>query len=252
MSNISRRKFITTGLAVAAGASGIGSAAKLAQRHGLIPPDAGGFYGPGETLTYAVQRLLTRHSLAREFSRSQISKDPFANEVSPLGDEFKRLQQAGFADWRVTVDGMVARPASFSLAELRSFPTSTQITMIGCEEGWTYIAEWTGVPLAYVLDRVGALPQARYVVYRSIQPDWWESIDMADALHPQTLLTHRMNGNELPVPFGGPLRLRVPRQLGYKSVKYINRLTLTDNLKRFGKGLGSASPEAGYAWYAGI
>jgi DMSO/TMAO reductase YedYZ molybdopterin-dependent catalytic subunit len=252
MSNISRRKFITTGLAVAAGATGIGAAARLAQRHGLIPPDAGGFYGPGETLTYAAQRLLTRHSLAREFSRGQISKDPFANEVSPLGEEFKRLQAAGFADWRVTVDGMVAQPASFSLAEIRSFPTSTQITMIGCEEGWTYIAEWTGVPLSYVLERVGALPQVRYVVYRSIQPDWWESIDMADALHPQTLLTHRMNGNELPVPFGGPLRLRVPRQLGYKSVKYINRLTLTDNLKPFGKGLGSASPEAGYAWYAGI
>lgn len=252
MSNISRRKFITTGLAVAASATGIGAAARLAQRHGLIPPDAGGFYGPGETLTYAAQRLLNRHSMAREFSRSQISRDPFANEVSPLGEEFKRLQAAGFADWRVTVDGMVARPVSLSLAEIRSFPTSTQITMIGCEEGWTYIAEWTGVPLSYVLDRVGALPQVRYVVYRSIQPDWWESIDMADALHPQTLLAHRMNGNELPVPFGGPLRLRVPRQLGYKSVKYINRLILTDNLKSFGKGLGGANPDGGYAWYAGI
>jgi DMSO/TMAO reductase YedYZ molybdopterin-dependent catalytic subunit len=124
--------------------------------------------------------------------------------------------------------------------------------MIGCEEGWTYIAEWTGVPLSYILARVGALPQVRYVVYRSIQPDWWESIDMADALHPQTLIAHRMNGAELPVPFGGPLRLRVPRQLGYKSVKYITRLTLTDNLKAFGKGTGGANSDAGYAWYAGI
>ena len=210
MSNISRRKFIITGLAVAAGASGIAVAAKVAQHHGLIPPDAGGLYGPGETLTYAAQRLLTRHSMAREFSRTEISKDPFANEVDPLGDEFKRLQAASFVDWRVTVDGMAARPASFSLAELRGFPTSTQITMIGCEEGWTYIAEWTGVPLSYILDRVGALPQVRYVVYRSIQPDWWESIDIADALHPQTLLAHRMNGNELPVPFGGPVRRASP------------------------------------------
>jgi DMSO/TMAO reductase YedYZ molybdopterin-dependent catalytic subunit len=252
MSNIPRRKFIITGLAVAAGASGIAVAAKVAQHHGLIPPDAGGLYGPGETLTYAAQRLLTRHSMAREFSRTEISKDPFANEVDPLSDEFKRLQAASFVDWRVSVDGMAARPASFSLAELRSFPTSTQITMIGCEEGWTYIAEWTGVPLSYILDRVGALPQVRYVVYRSIQPDWWESIDVADALHPQTLLTHRMNGNELPVPFGGPVRLRVPRQLGYKNVKYINRLILTDNLKPFGKGLGGANPDSGYAWYAGI
>jgi DMSO/TMAO reductase YedYZ molybdopterin-dependent catalytic subunit len=252
MNHTSRRKFVTSGLAVAAGASGMVVAAKVAQHYGLIPPDAGGLYGPGEMLTYAAQRLLTRHSMAREFSRSQISKNPFANEVDPLGEEFKRLQAASFVDWRVTVDGMAARPASFSLAEIRSFPCSTQITMIGCEEGWTYIAEWTGVPLSYILDRVGALPQVRYVVYRSIQPDWWESIDMADALHPQTLLAHRMNGNELPVPFGGPLRLRVPRQLGYKNLKYINRLTLTDSVKSFGKGLGGANPDGGYAWYAGI
>jgi DMSO/TMAO reductase YedYZ molybdopterin-dependent catalytic subunit len=252
MNNVSRRKFVTTGLAVAAGASGIAVAAKTAQHHGLIPPDAGVLYGPGETLTYAAQRLLTCHSMAREFPSSQLSTNPFANGVAPLGDEFKRLQALGFVDWRLTVDGMAARPATLSLAEIRTFPTSTHITMIGCEEGWTYIGEWTGVPLSYILERVGALPQARYVVYRSIQPDWWESIDMADGLHPQTLVAHRMNGNELPVPFGGPLRLRVPRQLGYKSVKYINHLTLTDNLKPFGKGRGGASPDAGYAWYAGI
>ncbi|MFZ0733356.1 MAG: molybdopterin-dependent oxidoreductase [Candidatus Sulfotelmatobacter sp.] len=252
MINSSRRKFITTALGVAAGVSGIAVAAKVAQHHGLIPPDAAGLYGPGETLTYAAQRLLTRHSMAREFSRTEISEKPFANEVDPLSDEFKRLQAAGFVDWRVTVDGMAARPASFSVAELKSFPTSTQITMIGCEEGWTYIAEWTGVPLSYLLDRVGALPQVRYIVYRSIQPDWWESIDMADALHPQTLLAHGMNGNELPVAFGGPVRLRVPRQLGYKNVKYINHLILTDNLQPFGKGRGGANADGGYAWYAGI
>jgi DMSO/TMAO reductase YedYZ molybdopterin-dependent catalytic subunit len=252
MSSISRRRLIRTGIAAAAGVSGVAVAAKLARHHGLIPPDSSGIWGPGETLTYAAQRLLTRHSRAREFSRSEISEKPFANEVAPLGDEFNRLQASNFVDWRLTVDGMAARPTTFSMAEIRSFPTSLNITMIGCEEGWTYIAEWTGVPLSHILERVGALPQVRYVVYRSIQPDWWESIDMADALHPQTLVTHRMNGADLPVPFGGPLRLRVPRQLGYKSVKYITRLTLTDDLKKFGKGLGSASPEGGYAWYAGI
>ncbi|HYM77452.1 MAG TPA: molybdopterin-dependent oxidoreductase [Candidatus Dormibacteraeota bacterium] len=252
MSQISRRKLITTGLAMAAGASGVAVAAALVRRHGLIPPDASGIFGPGETMTYAAHRLLTRHSMAREFSRSEISKDPFANEVAPLGDEFRRMQAAGFVDWKMTVDGMVARPTTFSLAEIKSFPTSSNITMIGCEEGWTYIGEWTGVPLSYILDRVGTLPQVRYVVYRSIQPDWWESIDMADALHPQTLVAHRMNGADLPVPFGGPLRLRVPRQLGYKNVKYITHLTLTDSLKSFGKGLGSSAPEGGYAWYAGI
>src|SRR5579859_483157 len=252
MNEISRRKLITSGIAVAAGASGLAVGAKLAQRYGLIPPDAAGIYGAGETLTYAAQRLLTRHSMAREFSPSEISREPFANEVDPLGDEFNRLHTAGFVDWRLAVDGMVARPASFSVAEIKSFPVRSHITTIGCEEGWTYIAEWTGAPLSYILDRVGALPQARYVVYRSIQPDWWESIDMSDALHPQTLVAHGMNGGELPVPFGGPLRLRVPRQLGYKNVKYINRLTLTDNLKAFGKGTGGAGSDAGYAWYAGI
>jgi DMSO/TMAO reductase YedYZ molybdopterin-dependent catalytic subunit len=252
MSDLSRRKLITAGLAVTAGASGLSVAAGLAKRYGLIPPDGGGIYGPGETLTYAAQRLLTRHSLAREFAPGQISKTPFANEVAPLGEAFQRLQDAGFASWSLAVDGLVSRPASFSLADIRSFPKRSQITHLACEEGWSYIAEWTGAPLSHILDLVGTLPQARYVIYRSFQPDWWESIDMADAMHPQTLMSYSMNGADLPVGFGGPLRLRVPRQLAYKSVKYINRLTVTDSLKGFGKGLGSASPEGGYAWYAGI
>lgn len=252
MSNISRRKLITTGLAAAAGVTGLDVAARLARKYGLVPPDHGGIYGPGETLTYAAQRLLTRHSSAREFPRSRISKRPFANEVSPFNDAFTRLQAGGFADWRVAVDGMVARPASFSLAQLKSYPYRSQITEVICEEGWSYIAEWIGVPLSHVLEVVGIQPQARYVVYFSIDRDWWESIDMDDALHPQTLLTYGMNGGELPVGNGGPLRMRLPRQLGYKSVKYITRLTVTDSLKRFGKGLGSAAPEGGYAWYAGI
>jgi len=254
MNKLSRRQIITTGLAATAGISGLAVATKLAGRYGLIPPDSRGIYGPGETLTYAAQRVLTRHTLAREFSQSQISKDPFAYPVDPLGEEFHRFQSAAFADWRLVVDGMIARPASFSVAELKSFPARTQITMIGCEEGWTYIAEWTGVPLSHILELVGTLPQARYVVYRSIQPEAWDSIDMAEAMHPQTLVSYGMNGGELPVPFGGPLRMRVPRQLGYKNVKYINRLTVNDNLKQFGKGLGSGElgAEDGYAWYAGI
>jgi DMSO/TMAO reductase YedYZ molybdopterin-dependent catalytic subunit len=252
MSDLSRRKLITTGIATVAGVSGLAAAGSLAKHYGLIPPDAGGFYGPGETLDYAAQRILTRHSMAREFPPSEISNPPFANQVDPLGEEFKRLQAGAFADWRLSVEGMVARATSFSLAELRSFPSRSQITHLACEEGWSYIAQWTGVPLAHVLGVVGILPQARYVVYHSIQSDWWDSIDMADALHPQTLVAYGMNGAELPVGNGGPLRLRVPRQLGYKNVKYITRLTVTDDLKRFGQGLGSVSPEGGYAWYAGI
>jgi len=250
--NLSRRKLITTGLAATAGIGGLGVAARIAQRYGLIPPDHGGFYGFGETLTYASQRLLTRHSLAREFSRSQISQPPFPNEMPPLNDAFKSLQAGGFADWRLSVSGMVAKPASFSLTQLKSYPSRSQITMVQCEEGWSYIGEWIGVPLSQILQTVEVHPQARYVVYFSIDPDWWESIDMADALHPQTFLTYGMNGGELPVGNGGPLRLRVPRQLGYKSVKFITHLTVTDSLKGFGKGLGSSAPEGGYAWYAGI
>ena len=252
MNKVSRRKFVTAGLAATAGITGLAAASKLAERYGLVPPDSGGIYGPGETLTYAAQRLLTRHSLAREFPRSMISTTPLANEMPPLNDAFKHLQAGGFADWRVSVDGMVARPMSLSLSDLKSLPARSQITEVVCEEGWSYIAEWIGTPLVDVLNAVGVLPQARYVVYFSIDPDWWESIDMADARHPQTLLTWAMNDEDLPVGFGGPLRLRVPRQLGYKNVKFINRLTVTDSLKRFGKGLGSAAPEGGYAWYAGI
>jgi DMSO/TMAO reductase YedYZ molybdopterin-dependent catalytic subunit len=252
MSNISRRKLIATGLAATAGVAGLATASRLALHYGLIPPDSGGLYGPGETLTYAAQRLLTKHSLAREFPRSMISKVPFANETAPPNQAFKRHQAVGFSDWRLTVDGMVAQPTSLSLSDLRTLPVHNQITEVVCEEGWSYIAEWIGTPLVNVLDAVGVFPQARYIVYFSIEPDWWESIDMADALHPQTFLTMGMNDGDLPVSFGGPLRLRVPRQLGYKSVKYITRITATDSLKRFGKGLGSASPEGGYAWYAGI
>jgi len=252
MRNLSRRTLITTGLAAGAGASGLAVAAGLARRYGLIPPDHGGIWGAGETLTYAFQRMLTRHSLAREFSRSQISNPPVANEVGPLGDAFERLKAGAFADWRLAIDGMVAHPGSLSLAELKSCPSRSQITHLACEEGWSFIAEWTGVPLSHVLNLAGAQPQAKYVVYYSFQRDWWDSIDMADALHPQTLITYGMNGGELPVGHGGPLRLRVPRQLGYKNVKYLARLTVTDSLKGFGQGLGSASPENGYAWYAGI
>ena len=249
---ISRRKLITSGLAATAGASGLVVARNLAQRYGLIPPDSGGLYGPGETLTYAAQRILTSHSMAREFPRSELSRPPFSNGEPPKDEAYRRLQAGAFADWRLSVDGMVARPATFSLAELKGYPTHSHITHLACEEGWSYIAEWTGVPLSHVLDRVGVLPQAKYVVYFSSEPGWWDSIDMADALHPQTLIAHGMNGAALPANFGGPLRMRVPRQLGYKNVKYITHLTLTDDLKRFGKGLGSASPEAGYSWYAGI
>ena len=249
---LSRRKLITKGLAAAAGLSGLAVAARLAGKYGLIPPDCKGPYGAGTTLTYATQRLLTRHSLAREFPRTMISKAPFANGKPPELEAFKQLQVGGFSDWRLVIDGMVTHPRSFSVSELRSFPVRSQITQVICEEGWSYISEWIGTPLSHVLGIAGILPQAKFVIYYSIDKSWWDSIDMADALHPQTFLAYGFNGGDLPVGFGGPLRMRVPRQLGYKSVKYINRLTVTDDLRKFGKGLGSAAPEEGYSWYAGM
>ncbi len=190
MNKITRRNLIRTGVAATVGVVGLGAADRIARRYGLIPPDGGTLYGPGETLTYAAQRLLTRHSLAREFPRSMISAKPFGNAIAPPSDAFKRHQAAGFADWRLTVDGMVAHPTTFSLADLKSLPTHNQITEVVCEEGWSYIAEWIGTPLVNVLDHVGVLPQARYVAYFSIEPDWWESVDMADALAPADLPHH--------------------------------------------------------------
>jgi DMSO/TMAO reductase YedYZ molybdopterin-dependent catalytic subunit len=237
---------IRRGLAAAAGLSGLAAAERIADRYGLLPPDHGGIYGPGATLTYAAQRLLTRHSLAREFSRSQISNPPFANEIAPPSDAFKRLQADGFKGWRLSVEGLVAQPVSLSLDDVKRFPARRQITEIVCEEGWSYVAEWIGTPLVDVLRAAGIMPQARYVVYFSMQRNWSDSVDMADAHHPQTLLAYAMNDADLPVAFGGPLRLRVPRQLGYKSVKFVNRLVVTDSLKQF------VSPGAEYSWYAGI
>ena len=149
------------------------------------------------------------------------------------------------------VDGMVARPSEFSLAQLRSYPSRTQITEHICEQGWSAIAEWTGVPLSLVLNEVGIHPKARYVFFYSID-GWWDSLDMADAWHPQTLLAYAMNGRDLPVPHGAPVRLRVERQLGYKNLKYLSAITVTDSTKDWGKGLGAQGAENGYSWYAGI
>lgn len=252
MNRISRRKFVTAGLATTVGISGLAVAAKLAQRYGLVPPDSGGIFGPGETLTYAAHRLFSRNALAREFPRSMISKVPFANAMAPPNDQFKQLQSAGFADWRLSIEGMVSHPVSLSLSDLKTFPMRSQITEVVCEEGWSYVAEWIGTPLHEVLNAAGVLPQARYLVYFSIDPDWWDTLDMDEALHPQTLLSWAMNDGDLPVSFGGPLRLRVPRQLGYKSTKFLTRLILTDSAKGFVGATDPKSPNYGYSWYAGI
>jgi len=252
MKPMTRRRLVTTGLATTAGAAGLAAAGVAARRLGLVPPDHCGPYGAGETLTYGAERLLGENAMAREFPRELISERPFANPVAPPSESFRKLEAGGFADWRLVVDGLVAHPLSLSLADLKSMGVHSHITEVSCEEGWSYIAQWKGTPVSTVLRAAGIMPAARYLAYFSIEHGWWESVDIAEAMHPQTLLAWGMNDGDLPVPFGGPLRIRVPRQLGYKSVKYIVRITAAESMKGFGKGLGSASPEAGYAWYAGI
>jgi DMSO/TMAO reductase YedYZ molybdopterin-dependent catalytic subunit len=249
---ITRRKVITTALTALGGASGLAVAGRIASRYGLIPPDHGGLYGAGETLTYASHRLLTTGgSLAREFRPDQISKVVPVNGPPPQAVDYQQRLRRGFTNWQLDIDGLVARPSSFSLADLRRLPVSRQITHQACEEGWSFIAEWTGVPLSDVLNLVGADARAKYVVFYASDDDW-ESIDMADAWHPQTLLAYGMNGADLPAPHGAPLRLRVPRQLGYKSIKYLAQISVVDSLKDVGDGTGSAAPGYGYSWYAGI
>jgi DMSO/TMAO reductase YedYZ molybdopterin-dependent catalytic subunit len=252
MKDIARRRLLATGISAAIGATVGRSLYHVASHNALIPPDHGGIFGVGETLTYAAQRVLAGDlSLAREFSRSDISTVIPVNGPPPETERYIRLLDGGFRDWRLRIDGLVARPMSLSLADLKRYPAHTQITHQACEEGWSFIAEWTGVRLSHVLDVVGIDPRARYVVFFSFD-DFWDSIDMADALHPQTFLAYGMNRRDLPLEHGAPLRLRVARQLGYKSVKYLGRLTVTDSIAGFGKGVGGINAEYGYSWWAGI
>lgn len=249
---LTRRQVIGTGLAAAAGTTGLAAAARIAARYGLIPPDHRGIYGVGETLTYATQRLLTSHrSMAREFTRNDISKITPVNGEPPEYEPYLSQFAGGFADWRLRIDGLVARPTSYSLVDLKRLPARSQITHLACEEGWSYIAEWTGVSLSYVLNLAEVLPQAKYVVFFAFDKKF-DSLDMSDAWHPQTLLAYHMNGQDLPKRHGAPLRVRVPRQLGFKSKKYLTRIFVSDDVKNIGSGQGSSSPDKGYAWYGGI
>jgi DMSO/TMAO reductase YedYZ molybdopterin-dependent catalytic subunit len=251
---LTRRKLVVGGVAAAAGASSVGAAIHFAGRYGLIPPDHTGILGVGKTLTYASQRLLTSsQALAREFTRSAISKVHPVNGLPPETDMYRGWLANGFEGWRLTIDGLVARPMSFSLDELKRLPMESHITLHACEEGWSYIAEWTGVRLSHLLELVGTRPEARYVVFTPFENSnnvvsrvLWSSIDMAEALHPQTLLAYGMNGEELPAGHGAPVRLRLARQLGYKNTKYLYRITLIDNME------AANDPARRGPWYGGI
>ena len=248
-------RLITRREILAAGLTGLGGLL-LTSCAKEMPPTYGNILRCGDNFTYGAQRaLLSDSALAREYSLKDISSFPATGTKDP-GDpnnkkpsqEYRQLQQGGFTDYRLLVEGAVARPGSFSLSELKSFPSRTQITKHVCEEGWSAIGQWSGVPLSLVLDAAGMLPNARFVTYFSFD-DWADSIDMIDALHPQTILAYGMNGRDLPTQHGAPLRLRVERQLGYKSMKFLSRIVVTETLD---DGGDKGNPKNGWAWFVGI
>jgi DMSO/TMAO reductase YedYZ molybdopterin-dependent catalytic subunit len=250
---LERRRFLLRGLALAA-APLVSGCDRLSESRWVT-----GLLRAGEAVTHGVQRTLTRRrALAREFPESARSAVfPGNGTTDPGTAAYQALAASGFAEWRLEVRGLVERPARLSLPEVRALPARTQTTRHDCVEGWSAIATWTGARMSALLDRVGVRPQARYVVIRcadlmSSGEGYYESIDLVDAYHEQTLLAYEMNGRPLPVAQGAPLRLRVERQLGYKMAKYVMAVELVERFDGIARGRGGYWEDRGYEWYAGI
>ena len=214
-------------------------------------------------LTYRAQRLLGGgHTLAPEYTEADIRQGQRPNgSVDPDSEDYLALKEADFAGYSLTVTGLVDKPLTIPLSQLKAMPSKTQITRHDCVEGWSCIAKWSGVPLATVLNEARPKVNARFAVFhcydtleRSLSGEvkYYESIDLIDAYHPQTILAYGLNGADLPVANGAPLRLRVERQLGYKMAKYVHTIELVENYSEFGDGNGSYWADRGYEWYAGI
>ncbi len=216
-----------------------------------------------ENLTRRAQRLFAgSHALAPEFAKADIAPNFRANgTLNPATADYAAHAANGFADWRIAVGGLVERPLSLSMADLHAMPARTQITRHDCVEGWSCIGEWTGTPLALVLAAARPKPQARYVMFFCADPMgdpsagapfYYESLDLLEATHPQTILAYALNGAALPVENGAPVRLRAERQLGYKMAKYVQRIALVENFNQINGGKGGYWEDLGYNWYAGI
>ncbi len=216
-----------------------------------------------EIVTMKVQRFLQgRDALAREYAEADISLTFRVNGTSqPDNEDYAKLAEGRFASWRLKIDGLVDRPQELSLTDLKKLPARSQITRHDCVEGWSAIGKWTGVPLGSLLASIGLKPSARYAVFhcadeleRTLDGSgrYYESIDLVDAFHPQTILAYAMNGENLSVGHGAPLRLRVERQLGYKQAKYIMRIEIVDSFASLWGGNGGFWEDRGYEWYAGI
>lgn len=252
---ISRRHLIAAGSAAAAGI--VSGCDRISDA-----PSLRWFLDLGGVMSLRAQRLLlSGQPLVREYGENDISPDfPLNGTARPNSMAYFQLMMSNFAEWRLAVDGLVRHPLSLSLDEIKALPSRTQITMHNCDEGWSAIAQWTGVPLAHLLQTAGLMPEARYVLFHCLDelvrtPDrsgfYYESLDLFDAFHPQTILAYAMNGRALPVAHGAPLRLRVERQIGYKHAKYVTRIEVVERLNGFGKGKGGFWEDRGYQWYAG-
>ena len=228
-------------------------------------PAAREILASSERLTQLGQRaFLSEAVMAREYTAGEISKVFRANgssDASSLPPGYLEMLEAGLARWRLRIDGLVHRPLQLSLAQLRALPARAQITRHDCVEGWSCIGGWRGPALGVVLNLAGLLPEARFVVFHCADEyprfvdgkNWYyESIDLIDAFHPQTILAYEMNGAPLPLAHGAPLRLRVERQLGYKMAKFINRIEVVSSLDHLRGGRGGYWEDLGYEWYVGI
>jgi DMSO/TMAO reductase YedYZ molybdopterin-dependent catalytic subunit len=217
--------------------------------------------GAGEKASSSVLHLVAgRKAMAQEFTAADLSPSFRSNGTAePDSDAYRTLMAGAFADYRLEIGGLVERPMTLSLAELKALPSRTQITRHDCVEGWSAIGKWKGAKLAAVLDAAKLKPEARFVVFYCADPMasdgtdlYYESIDLDDALHPQTILAYELNDAPLPVKNGAPLRLRVERQLGYKHAKYVMRIELVDSFAKIAGGQGGYWEDQGYQWFAGI
>lgn len=240
--------------------TGLGFTTIIGGTAGLIfsPPFRDLVLGTGEQLAYHTHRLIGRNALAAEFSEADMSPKFRTNgNTMPASGEYQQHIDSGFANWKLQLDGLVAAPKTFSIAEMKAMPARTQITRHDCVEGWSAIGKWTGVPLSALLDQAALLPSARYLVLHCADDfggnAYYESIDLVDAYHPQTILAYAMNDQSLSVEHGAPMRLRVERQLGYKHAKYVMRIEATSTLSGTGLGKGGYwEDQIDYDWYAGI
>ena len=217
-----------------------------------------------EKLNRGGQRLVltSEAPLAREYQPSDITRNFKANgTVRPTAEEYQRLLLTEFSDWKLKIEGLVKNPFELSLGEIRALPSRTQITRHDCVEGWSAIGQWKGAPLSNLLERAGLMDNARYIVFHCADNltnsadesgVYYESIDLVDAFHPQTIMAYEMNGETLPIGHGAPLRMRIERQLGYKMAKYVMRIEAVESFAKMGAGKGGFWEDRGYEWYAGI